>query len=180
MVAADPCNLLAVRALLKATCKAKGWLLLVWLIICTCFKMGLTVDYDQQASTPNTMTPGSTRKSGWGRTRTTKKSRLSTAECTSIVEGLKVIYFGKVHPHMVLVANETCCLPLPWSLFLMIHHASCMSHSPHAAQIRPLEESYKFGAFFSSYLNESDFYAKPSVLLLGQYSTGKHLTPMLL
>lgn len=168
------------RALLKATCKAKGWLLLVWLIICTCFKMGLTVDYDQQASTPNTMTPGSTRKSGWGRTRTTKKSRLSTAECTSIVEGLKVIYFGKVHPHMVLVANETCCLPLPWSLFLMIHHASCMSHSPHAAQIRPLEESYKFGAFFSSYLNESDFYAKPSVLLLGQYSTGKHLTPMLL
>lgn len=39
-------------------------------------------------------------------------------------------------------------------------------------QIRPLEEMYKFGAFFSSYLNESDFYAKPSVLLLGQYSTG--------
>ncbi|CAL5220728.1 g2786 [Coccomyxa viridis] len=84
-------------------------------------------------STPNTMTPGSTRKSNWGRTKT-KKSRLSTAECSSIVDGLKVIYFGK---------------------------------------IRPLEESYKFGAFFSSYLNESDFYAKPSVLLLGQYSTGK-------
>ena len=42
------------------------------------------------------MTPGSTRKSGWGRSKTTKKSRLSTAECTSIVEGLKVIYFGKV------------------------------------------------------------------------------------
>ena len=39
-------------------------------------------------------------------------------------------------------------------------------------QIRPLEETYKFGAFFSSYLNESDFSAKPSVLLLGQYSTG--------
>lgn len=40
------------------------------------------------------------------------------------------------------------------------------------AQIRPLEEAYKFGAFFSSLLNESDFHAKPSVLLLGQYSTG--------
>ena len=39
-------------------------------------------------------------------------------------------------------------------------------------QIRPLEEAYKFGAFFSSLLNESDFHAKPSVLLLGQYSTG--------
>ena len=50
---------------------------------------------DAQTSTPNTMTPSSTRKSGWGRTKT-KKSRLSTAECTSIVEGLKVIYFGKV------------------------------------------------------------------------------------
>lgn len=140
--------------------------------------MGLTIAYDQQASTPNTMTPGSTRKSGWGRTRTTKKSRLSTAECTSIVEGLKVIYFGKVHPHMDLIANEICCLPLPWSLFLIsiMPHAY---HNPHVAQIRPLEESYKFGAFFSSYLNESDFYAKPSVLLLGQYSTGKHLTPVL-
>ena len=43
---------------------------------------------------------------------------------------------------------------------------------PSCSQIRPLEEAYKFGAFFSSYLNESDFYAKPSVLLLGQYSTG--------
>ena len=42
-----------------------------------------------------------------------------------------------------------------------------------AVQIRPLEEAYKFGDFFSSYLNESDFHAKPSVLLLGQYSTGK-------
>ena len=41
------------------------------------------------------------------------------------------------------------------------------------AQIRPLEEAYKFGGFFSSLLNESDFSAKPSVLLLGQYSTGE-------
>ena len=40
-------------------------------------------------------------------------------------------------------------------------------------QIRPLEEAYKFGNFFSSLLTESDFEAKPSVLLLGQYSTGK-------
>ncbi|EIE18740.1 hypothetical protein COCSUDRAFT_38543 [Coccomyxa subellipsoidea C-169] len=92
------------------------------------------VGIEDQASTPSSMTPGSARKSGWGRSRTTKKSRLSTAECTSIVDGLKLIYFTK---------------------------------------IRPLEEMYKFGAFFSSYLNESDFYAKPSVLLLGQYSTGK-------
>ena len=32
---------------------------------------------------------------------------------------------------------------------------------------------YKFGHFFSPILNEGDFEAKPSVLLLGQYSTGK-------
>ena len=43
----------------------------------------------------------------------------------------------------------------------------------HLLQIRPLEEAYKFGHFFSSLLNESDFEARPSVLLLGQYSTGK-------
>jgi EH domain-containing protein 1 len=40
-------------------------------------------------------------------------------------------------------------------------------------QVRPLEEQFKFGSFFSPLLNESDFEAKPSVLLLGQYSTGK-------
>ena len=42
------------------------------------------------------MTPGSTRKKGggWGRS-SAKKSRLSTAECTSIVDGLKLIYFSK-------------------------------------------------------------------------------------
>ena len=67
-------------------------------------------------------------------------------------------------------------------MVLVLDDSSCLMHVTfsHAAQIRPLEESYKFGAFFSSYLNESDFYAKPSVLLLGQYSTGKHLTPVLI
>ncbi len=39
-------------------------------------------------------------------------------------------------------------------------------------QIRPLEHEFKFGHFFSPLLSESDFEAKPSVLLLGQYSTG--------
>eukprot|EP00775_Hariotina_reticulata_P005540 gene5540-5776_t len=53
---------------------------------------------------------------------------------TSIIDGLKQIYFHKV---------------------------------------RPLEEQFKFGSFFSPLLLESDFEAKPSVLLLGQYSTGK-------
>ena len=69
-----------------------------------------------QTSTPNTLTPSSTRKSGWGRTKT-KKSRLSTAECTSIVEGLKVIYFGKVRAHSiccVLPAAVSGCILVTW------------------------------------------------------------------
>lgn len=39
-------------------------------------------------------------------------------------------------------------------------------------QVRPLEEQYCFDAFYSSPLQPGDFDAKPSVLLLGQYSTG--------
>ena len=49
-------------------------------------------------------------------------------------------------------------------------HPPATHHTP---QIRPLEEAYKFGHFFSPLLTEGDFEAKPSVLLLGQYSTGK-------
>ena len=37
----------------------------------------------------------------------------------------------------------------------------------------PLEEFYKFHDFHSPQLDESDFDAKPMVLLIGQYSTGK-------
>jgi hypothetical protein len=40
-------------------------------------------------------------------------------------------------------------------------------------QVKPLEEAFKFSSFFSACLHESDFEAKPSVLLMGQYSTGK-------
>ena len=53
-----------------------------------------------------------------------------------------------------------------------VYGIPCPTGWVRTVQIRPLEESYKFGAFFSSLLNESDFHAKPSVLLLGQYSTG--------
>jgi len=40
-------------------------------------------------------------------------------------------------------------------------------------KIRPVEEMYRFGEFYSPLLNDSDFDAKPMVLLLGQYSVGK-------
>ncbi len=40
-------------------------------------------------------------------------------------------------------------------------------------KIQPLEMKYKFDEFHSPILRDSDFDAKPQVLLLGQYSTGK-------
>lgn len=40
-------------------------------------------------------------------------------------------------------------------------------------KVRPIEEAFKFSHFFSPLMTESDFDAKPSILLLGQYSTGK-------
>ena len=39
--------------------------------------------------------------------------------------------------------------------------------------IRPIEEAYKFDVFFTPFLEDMDFDAKPMVLLLGQYSVGK-------
>lgn len=41
------------------------------------------------------------------------------------------------------------------------------------SKIKPVEEAYRFGDFYSPLLTDSDFDAKPMVLLLGQYSVGK-------
>ena len=41
------------------------------------------------------------------------------------------------------------------------------------SKIRPVEEAYRFDLFFSPYLEDADFEAKPIILLLGQYSVGK-------
>jgi len=40
-------------------------------------------------------------------------------------------------------------------------------------KLKPLESTYRFNDFVSPFLTESDFDAKPQVMLLGQYSTGK-------
>jgi EH domain-containing protein 1 len=40
-------------------------------------------------------------------------------------------------------------------------------------KILPVEMKYKFDEFHSPFLRDTDFEAKPLVLLLGQYSTGK-------
>ena len=40
-------------------------------------------------------------------------------------------------------------------------------------KIKPLETTYNFEGFYSQPLTDSDIEAKPIVLLMGQYSTGK-------
>jgi hypothetical protein len=40
-------------------------------------------------------------------------------------------------------------------------------------KLLPLEETYRFHDFHSPQLDDSDFSAKPMVLLVGQYSVGK-------
>jgi hypothetical protein len=40
-------------------------------------------------------------------------------------------------------------------------------------KLLPLEETYRFHEFHSPQLDDSDFSAKPMVLLVGQYSVGK-------
>lgn len=41
-------------------------------------------------------------------------------------------------------------------------------------KLKPLEESYKFDAFHSASLSDSDIEAKPFLLLMGQYSVHRH------
>jgi hypothetical protein len=43
----------------------------------------------------------------------------------------------------------------------------------YATKVKALEEAYRFDHFYSPILTDSDFEAKPMVLLLGQYSVGK-------
>ncbi|RDX62590.1 EH domain-containing protein 1 [Mucuna pruriens] len=44
-------------------------------------------------------------------------------------------------------------------------------------KLKPLEVTYRFNDFVSPLLTNSDFDAKPMVMLLGQYSTGAHIGP---
>ncbi|KAL9316684.1 hypothetical protein ACSQ67_017685 [Phaseolus vulgaris] len=44
-------------------------------------------------------------------------------------------------------------------------------------KLKPLEATYRFNDFVSPLLANSDFDAKPMVMLLGQYSTGAHIGP---
>lgn len=45
--------------------------------------------------------------------------------------------------------------------------------SLYKSHLKPLETSYLFHQFHSPKLSDADFSSKPSVMLIGQYSTGK-------
>ncbi|CAN0092730.1 unnamed protein product, partial [Heterosigma akashiwo] len=40
-------------------------------------------------------------------------------------------------------------------------------------KLKPLEETYRYDLFHSPLLTDAEFDAKPQVLMIGQYSTGK-------
>ncbi len=89
---------------------------------------------------------------------------LNTAQCTSIIDAMKE-------------GTPQCTQ--------MLTHPRTLTHTPprychvitriavYKAKVRPFEEQFKFGNFFSPLLTDADFDGKPQVLLLGQYSTGK-------
>jgi len=59
-------------------------------------------------------------------------------------------------PSTDTISTPSCCTPNP------------PPQPNRTRQVKPLEEAFKFSSFFSAALHESDFEAKPSVLLIGQ------------
>ncbi|GMY31133.1 EH domain-containing protein 1 isoform X2 [Fagus crenata] len=67
---------------------------------------------------------------------------------------------------------------VPLSSLLLDHQKAPTSISDgmkslYMKKLKPLEVTYRFHGFGSPFLSEGDFDAKPLVILLGQYSTGK-------
>ena len=62
-----------------------------------------------QMSSPVSVLPSVRSKKGWGQQKQAS-GRRSTRECTSIVEGLKVIYYSKVQccSHDVMLCLAAC------------------------------------------------------------------------
>ena len=90
---------------------------------------------------------------------------LNTAQCTSIIDAMKE---GTSPPRAPPARTPAHCRGAP------LIRARCLaSRTVYKAKVKPFEEQYKFGNFFSPLMTDADFDGKPQVLLLGQYSTGK-------
>ena len=73
--------------------------------------------------------------------------------------------------------------PRNWLIFIKFHFSIKQFYATvgeglkkiYKAKLLPLEEAYEFHEFISPPLNEPDFDAKPMIMFVGQYSTGKNL-----
>lgn len=71
--------------------------------------------------------------------------------------------------------------PQNWSFLIKSHFSIKQFYATvgeglkkiYEAKLLPLEEAYEFHEFISPPLNEPDFDAKPMIMFVGQYSTGK-------
>ena len=84
---------------------------------------------------------------------------LNTAQCTSIIDAMKEGAWRGVQRCLFFTARGT--------------HVLLCRCAVYKAKVKPFEEAFKFGNFFSPLLTDADFDGKPQVMLLGQYSTGK-------
>ena len=72
--------------------------------------------------------------------------------------------------------------PRNWSFLIKSHFSIKQFYATvgeglkkiYKAKLLPLEEAYEFHEFISPPLNEPDFDAKPMIMFVGQYSTGKN------
>ena len=62
---------------------------------------------------------------------------------------------------------------LPMSTFILFESLRNKVHVVDRQKLLPLEKEYQFHDFHSPVLEDADFDARPMVMLVGQYSTGK-------
>ncbi|CAL0307380.1 unnamed protein product [Lupinus luteus] len=101
------------------------------------------------------------------------------------MEGLDVLLSKRKHKHKDLDVNGSSQLqPSPSSNWFSSKSTKTLPLSSvtsiidglkrlYVQKLKPLEVTYRFNDFVSPLLTNSDFDAKPMVMLLGQYSTGK-------
>ena len=109
-----------------------------------------------------------------------KKSETEVPDTDSVISSLQKV--------RILIFNKIFILLLENSYFQALHQSQCpltlhafilkniLLLSPYQIykeKLLPLEKEYKFHDFHSPALGDADFSAKPMVMLVGQYSTGK-------
>jgi len=82
-------------------------------------------------------------------------------------------HISSCHASVHFLSSQLNCLLHSMDVKTLMWCESCSVLYTCCQKLLPLEEYYKFHDFHSPPLDEPDFDAKPMVLLIGQYSTGK-------